>query len=85
MRPKQLFLIIILAATCSSPAWAYKFLGILHTSAKSHFIVGSSLMRALAEQGHEVYVMSPFPQKKPIPNYHDVPLTSVIAIMEGKL
>ncbi|XP_013109135.2 UDP-glycosyltransferase UGT5 [Stomoxys calcitrans] len=57
---------------------ASKYLAVLHTAGKSHFIVGSSLMRALAQKGHEVYVISPFPQKQPIENYNDIPLPSMI-------
>lgn len=29
-------------------------------------------MKTLAQAGHEVYVISPFPIKEAIPNYHDV-------------
>lgn len=29
-------------------------------------------MKALADAGHEVYVISPFPLKNPIPNYHEI-------------
>lgn len=41
-------------------------------------------MKALAEKGHEVYVISPYPQKHPIENYHDIPLTTVGEAMEGE-
>ncbi|KAM7362319.1 uncharacterized protein ACRADG_013085 [Cochliomyia hominivorax] len=64
---------------------SYKYLGVLHTGAKSHFIVGSALMKALAEKGHEVYVISPFPQKQPIKNYHDVPLEQMMKVMNEKI
>ncbi|XP_065368553.1 uncharacterized protein LOC135961001 [Calliphora vicina] len=64
---------------------SYKFLGVLHTGAKSHFIVGSALMKALAQKGHEVYVISPFPQKQHIKNYHDVPLESMMKVMNEKI
>lgn len=39
---------------------------------KSHWIIGHSVMKALANAGHEVTVASPFPLKEPINNYHDV-------------
>lgn len=29
-------------------------------------------MKSLASAGHEVYVISPFPLKEPIANYHDI-------------
>lgn len=31
-------------------------------------------MKTLADAGHEVHMISPFPLKKPIPNYNDVHL-----------
>lgn len=62
---------------------SYKYLGVLHTGARSHFIVGSALMKSLAEKGHEVYVISPFPLSKPIKNYYDIPLENVMKVMNG--
>ena len=63
---------------------SYKFLGVLHFSSKSHYIVGSSLMRNLVEQGHEVTVISPFTAKKPMKNFHDVHTPSVFQVMESE-
>lgn len=63
---------------------AYKYLAVIHTAAKSHFIVGSSLMKALAQKGHEVYVISPYQQKQPIENYHEIPIPTMLKAMEGK-
>uniref|UniRef100_A0A1I8Q3X2 UDP-glucuronosyltransferase n=1 Tax=Stomoxys calcitrans TaxID=35570 RepID=A0A1I8Q3X2_STOCA len=57
---------------------AYKYLAVLPTASKSHFIVGSALMKALAQKGHEVYVISPFLQDPPIDNYHDMPIPRVL-------
>ncbi|XP_055610277.1 UDP-glycosyltransferase UGT5-like [Uranotaenia lowii] len=54
-----------------------KILGIFPTTAKSHYIIGSSLMKALAKKGHEVTVVSPFPQSKPLKNYRDITTTIV--------
>ncbi|XP_073825499.1 UDP-glucosyltransferase 2-like [Musca autumnalis] len=79
------FLLLSLVALFSNEISAYKYLGVIHTAAKSHFIVGSSLIKALAEKGHEVYVISPFPQKTPIKNYHDIPVPSVLTAMEGEI
>lgn len=39
---------------------------------KSHWLIGNSVMSTLANSGHEVYVISPFPVKTPIINYHDI-------------
>lgn len=63
---------------------SYKILGIFHTSSKSHYIAGSALMKGLAEKGHDVTVISPFPQKKPIKNFRDVPVVGIEKVIEGR-
>lgn len=35
-------------------AHGYNILGVFHTGGKSHYIVGSALMKGLAEAGHNV-------------------------------
>lgn len=35
-------------------------------------MIGHSVMKTLARAGHDVYVISPFPMKEPIENYHDI-------------
>lgn len=51
---------------------SYKILGIFHTVSRSHYYVGSALMKGLAADGHEVTVISPFQEKNPIPNYNEI-------------
>lgn len=43
---------------------------------KSHFIVFEGLFKNLASKGHNVTVISFFPQKTPIPNYRDITITT---------
>lgn len=52
----------------------YKILGIFPHTGKSHFDVFEPLMKALAAKGHEVTVISHFPQQEPLRNYRDVSL-----------
>lgn len=52
-----------------------RILGIFPTSARSHYIVGSALMKELARRGHQVTVINPFPQKKPLENYRDIDIS----------
>ncbi|XP_058054053.1 UDP-glycosyltransferase UGT5-like [Anopheles bellator] len=59
-----------------------KILGIFPTSARSHFIVGSALMKELARRGHEVTVINPFPQKKPLKNYRDIDVSASEDILQ---
>lgn len=67
--------------TCTN---GYKILGVFPTMAKSHYITGSALMKGLAEAGHEVSVISPFPQSKPIKNYRDITVEGIVELMKGK-
>uniref|UniRef100_A0A182X8K0 Uncharacterized protein n=1 Tax=Anopheles quadriannulatus TaxID=34691 RepID=A0A182X8K0_ANOQN len=49
-----------------------KILGIFPTASKSHWILGSSLLKELAQDGHEVTMISPFPLKNAPKTYRDV-------------
>lgn len=51
---------------------SYKILGIFPVASRSHYYVGHALLKGLANQGHEVTVISPFRVKTPIPNYTEV-------------
>ncbi|XP_055316609.1 UDP-glucosyltransferase 2-like [Sitodiplosis mosellana] len=62
-----LALCVIYQNVCS-----YKFLAVLPTTSRSHYYIGHNLMKALAEDGNEVTVISPFKQNKPINNYKEV-------------
>jgi glucuronosyltransferase len=55
----KLFLLIVIAfAVIASDVCAYKILGLFPFMAKSHFIVGNSLMKGLVKAGHEVSLQS---------------------------
>lgn len=51
---------------------SYKILAVLPVTSKSHYYIGGNLMKAMAEQGHEVTVISPFSEEKPISNFTEV-------------
>lgn len=59
-----------------------KVLGVLPFASRSHFAIGSSIMKSLLKAGHEVTVISPYPMKKPLKNYHDVDVSSVIEVFK---
>lgn len=67
------------------PIESAKILGIFPTMARSHYIVGESIMKALVEAGHEVTVISPFPKKIPRENWRDISTVEIISKTEGKL
>lgn len=64
-----LILILLLAASCAN---CYKILGVYPCASKSHYYVGQALMEGLANDGHEVTIVSPFTEKKTIKNYKEV-------------
>ncbi|XP_069965745.1 UDP-glycosyltransferase UGT5 [Bactrocera oleae] len=76
-------ILMVTALLCTANVQAYRFLGILHTGARSHHIVGSSLFKELARRGHQVTVISPFPLKKPLENYVDIETPRIKAVMES--
>lgn len=58
----------------------YNVLGIFIHPGKSHFDMFYPLMRGLAERGHNVTVISHFPDKNPVVGYTDVVLEGLSEI-----
>uniref|UniRef100_A0A182J7J1 UDP-glucuronosyltransferase n=1 Tax=Anopheles atroparvus TaxID=41427 RepID=A0A182J7J1_ANOAO len=65
-------LLCLFLAVTTNQAKASKILGIFPTMSKSHWILGSTLMKELALNGHEVSVISPFPLSDAPANYRHV-------------
>lgn len=74
-------LLLLCLLSCVS---AYNYLVVLHTSARSHYHVGSALAKGLAGAGHQVTLVSAFELKKPIKNIKDVTAKGIIAAMQGE-
>ncbi|XP_055304710.1 UDP-glucosyltransferase 2-like [Sitodiplosis mosellana] len=70
MRVKTLMLLVL--CVTSSTVNSYNILGVLQSASKSHYIIGHAIMKALAQDGHHVTVLTPFIEKHPIPNYEEV-------------
>lgn len=81
---KWIAILLLISALSYEPASGFKILGVFHTMAKSHAIVAQSLMKGLAEAGHEVTMLSPFPLAKPMKNYRDVEVTGIFEVVKGK-
>lgn len=64
---------------------SYKILGIFPTMGRSHYITGGALMKGLAAAGHDITVISPFPQDKPVKNFRDISTDGMISLMSSKL
>lgn len=61
-----------------------RILGIFPMPAHSHFSVGFRLLKELADRGHQVTMVSPYPQKTPIKNYKDVSLADTVEPFEKR-
>lgn len=79
MRLVQEFLLLVVFVASIS---GLTVLSILPFGSKSHFAIGHAITKSLHSAGHEVTVVSPYPQKKKIPNYHDVDVSSVLEQFE---
>lgn len=62
------FLLLILTTFSSGS----RILFLFPSPSQSHLIVVKGLSTTLAERGHDVTVVSPFPLKKPMKNYRDI-------------
>ena len=61
-----------------------KILSVFGYPGPSQYIMASTFLKALAERGHEVTSVSPFPQKKPLKNFRDIPVMENSKLFEGK-
>lgn len=74
---KFVLLSLLLAAIAASIN-GLTILSVLPFGSKSHFAIGHAITKSLHNAGHEVTVISPYPQKKKLPNYHDIDVSSVL-------
>ncbi|KAJ9575712.1 hypothetical protein L9F63_007420 [Diploptera punctata] len=75
--------IILLVATWTTlpESEGAKILGLFNLNGRSHFVMFQSLLKGLAQKGHEVYVVGHFPQKKPIANYTDISVEGCLPVL----
>ncbi|CAG4945804.1 unnamed protein product [Parnassius apollo] len=62
--------------------YSLNILGVFPYEGKSHFFVFETYLKELARKGHNVTVISYFPQSEPIKNYHDISLAGKLKILE---
>lgn len=75
--------LVFILGCCVGYSHTLKILGIFPTMGRSHFFMGEGMMKALHSAGHEVTMISAFPQKKPLANWTDVNLSGIVELMEG--
>lgn len=79
------FCVLLQPLFLANNAGAYRILGIFPASAYSHYALASRLMKALAEKGHDVTVISPFKEKNPPKSYREIVLTKFVEKAEGNI
>jgi glucuronosyltransferase len=79
MKYTTLFLVTIMSC-CFSLISSSKILALFPYIGKSHFDVFEPFVRELAARGHQVVVVSHFPQKHPVTNYTDISLVGSITM-----
>lgn len=88
---RHVFVIFLLTICGKNTVNSARILGIFIHPAISHFRAFRPVLRALGESGHDVYVVSHFPEKDPPENYHefilkqDDILTGTAAVDEVRL
>lgn len=68
--------VAVLMCYITVPSTGYRILGLFPLPVASHFTFIHPVMRGLAEAGHNVTVISYFPDPQPLPNYTDIQLTN---------
>ncbi|XP_967762.1 UDP-glycosyltransferase UGT5 [Tribolium castaneum] len=87
VKMKTTFLLLVLVLISCYEANSAKILAVLPVAGRSHYILASTLMRALAERGHDVTVISCFGEKNPPKNgtYRDIVVTGAMEELEKQM
>lgn len=75
-----LLVVACLLAAGPSGIQPLRILGLFPHPGLSHFHFFHPIMRELALQGHNVTVVSHFPDAKPVANYKDLPLSGMTSL-----
>jgi len=73
-------LLVVITSGCVSLISSSRILALFPYIGKSHFDVFEPFVKELAARGHQVVVLSHFPQKYPVANYTDISLVGSITI-----
>lgn len=79
------FLFVLILQLIVNNGDAARILGVFPAPAFSHYALGSRLMKALAEKGHDVTMISTFKEKNPPKFYREIYLEEVVKKSEGIL
>lgn len=68
--------LLLVAASIFSAANSANILGVFPINGRSHYVVYESVMKALAARGHNVTVITSFPQKTPVANLTEIDVSA---------
>ncbi|XP_044755160.1 UDP-glycosyltransferase UGT5-like [Coccinella septempunctata] len=71
--------IIVTGAECA------KILGVFHVAGKSHYMACSTVMKILAERGHDVTIVALFKEKNPPKNYRQIVIDGLYEKASGEI
>ncbi|XP_063924758.1 UDP-glycosyltransferase UGT5-like [Zophobas morio] len=77
-----LLISVTVLATLTWQTDGAKILAVFSMPSYSHFQLGFRIAKELADRGHQVTAISPYPQKTPIKNYKDVSLEELVPFVE---
>lgn len=81
MNTKTLLSSLLISVTYIYHSQAYRILVIAHTSARSHYIAGSGIAKALVKAEHDVTIVAPFKSSEPIENFNEIFLDGRLALL----
>lgn len=79
-------LVLFLFLTTVNYSQGAKILGVFPFAAPSHYMLGSALMKGLAESGHDVTMISPFSEKDPPKGgiWREIVIDEAMVAMKGE-
>jgi hypothetical protein len=69
---KASYLLFLITASIILVTNGYKILGVFPFGSASHYAIGEATLKALAEAGHEVTMISVLETKKKLKNYREI-------------
>ncbi|KAJ8719644.1 hypothetical protein PYW08_011819 [Mythimna loreyi] len=79
---KFIHILVLFISVLFNQVLSLNILGVFPYQGKSHFLLFAPYLKELANRGHNLTVISHFPQEKPIQNYHDISLAGKTKIFE---
>jgi hypothetical protein len=73
--PKFLYFLFL---SLISRSYGLNIFGCLSFGTYSHFAIGDAIMKTLWKAGHNITVVSPFPNKENLMNYRDISTADIL-------